>query len=55
MKIQHVAKAVGNDYVIRNAEGKLIAIYSEGILMIDGRDIAASNLDEAMEIVGNMA
>lgn len=55
MKVKHVAKLVGDAYIIRDAEGKLVAIYAEGVLMIDDLEIAVATLEEAMEMVGEKA
>lgn len=55
MKVKHVAKLVGDAYIIRDAEGKLVAIYAEGVLMIDDLEIVVATLEEAMEMVGEKA
>jgi hypothetical protein len=57
MKVKHVAKEVGSAFIIRDAEGNLVAIYCGDIkvLMMDNLELEVDTLDAAMELVGELA
>lgn len=56
MKVKHIAKEVDGAYIIRDAEGNLVAVYFGDIkvLHMDNIEFEIESLEAAMELVGEL-
>lgn len=56
MKVKHVAKeTTDGSYVIRDKEGKLVAVYCDKVLLVEDLYFSVDTLEKAMELVGELA